>query len=269
MVFYIAAIVIGLIVWLIYTFITGTANVLNLSLLGILAGVIILIGVRRGYNRGAKKEAIFACVLIAAFFLREAIRSFIVNTYNFIAFAVVIPQLNNRGITKVDPEASKWRPDAATNGALDLIIFFTIALVAYALTSGKPKGPPGKDTGAKDTVGGILGGAAAALFLTYMFVLSGPILTSIFGNNTLAGLQVRGPDIKLPDLQVQPVNNTSPLAGWERWLPIITVGFITFFVLYKRFLSPPTKTVTRVSLGAILGLALLLAIVWVFALRQL
>ncbi len=273
--FYVILVAVALVIWLLYGFLRasltpGVDNSINFSFAGLLLIIIIGLAMRQGYRRGWRKEAIFAGVLIVAYGLRDFLRDLIVNVWNFLAYSLVVPQLNSRGITKIDPEASKFRPDATAQNVMSIIIFLTIAIAGYAFTSGKPKAPtkPGEKPNAKDVFGAVIGGVNAALLATYVFILTGPSLSGLYNNDLFAPLKLNMPNIKLPDVSVQSRASGPPTAGLERWLPVVILGVIGVYIIYKVFINPPSKTKTRLSTGTIVGVALLVAIVFVFAVRQ-
>lgn len=260
--FYIAVIGIALVIWIIFSILTG-AQLISFSILGLIAFVVVLIGFRRGFIRGRRKEMIFVVGLILLYGLRSFVRGFIIGVYNFI-FGLALGALNGRGITKVNIEQSQWAVNGQGQTIFDLIVFFAGALILYAVTSSlaDTKNP-------RDVFGGIIGGLGAALFLTYGFILLQPYLGNVYNTQWLNGTTLRLPQIKLPDFRVQSENQAQPLAGWDRWLPIGLLFLITIYVFYFVFLKPPTKPGAngkpRISLLPVLGVAVLLAAAWVLA----
>ena len=260
--FYVAVLGVALIAWIIFSILTG-ASVITFSILGLIAFVVVLIGFRRGYIRGRRKEMIFVVGLILLYGLRSFVRGFIVGVYNFL-FGLVLSQLNNRGITRVNIDKSQWTVEGTGQTIFDLIIFFAGAMILYAITSSLAdvKVP-------RDLFGAFVGGLGAALFLTYGFILLQPYLGNIYNNQVLNGTTVKLPTVKLPDFKVQSDNQTAPLQGWDRWLPVGLLLLITIYVFYFVFMKPPTKPGAngkpRISLVPVLGIAVLLAAAWVLA----
>jgi hypothetical protein len=263
MVFYLSLIGLALLGWLVFITLTGVAPILSFSVVGVICFVIIMIAMRRGYLRGRRREMLFACTLIVLYGLREFLKNILVGTYNVI-YGFVITQLNNRGITKIDIDQSNWKLDKTGNTIFEIMIFFTGAIIAYALTSGKPGAKP-----VRDLFGALVGGLAAALLLTYSFLLLAPYLGNFYQTNLLDGASFKLPSINLPDLRVRKEDGGSPFNGWERWLPVGLLVIVTVYTIFFYFFRPPTttddKNRTRLDLIKIIGIAVALALVWRFA----
>src|SRR4051794_6554957 len=110
MVFYLSLIGLALITWLVFVTLTGVAPILSVSLVGVASFAIVLIAMRRGYIRGRRREMTFACTLIVLYGLRDFLQNIVVGIYNGI-FGLVIAQLNNQGVTKINIEQSSWKLD--------------------------------------------------------------------------------------------------------------------------------------------------------------
>jgi hypothetical protein len=263
MVFYLSLIGLALLGWLIFITLTGVAPILSFSVVGVISFVIVLIAMRRGYIRGRRREMIFACTLIVLYGLRSFLKNFLVGAYNLI-YGVVITQLNNRGITKIDIEKSNWKLDNTGNTIFEIMIFFTGAIIAYAITSGNPGPKP-----IRDAFGALIGGLAAALFLTYSFLLLAPYMGNFYQTTLLEGASFKLPSINLPDLRVRKEAGGSPFTGWERWLPVGLLVVVTVYTIFFYFIRPPTttddKNRTRLDIIKIIGVAVALAMVWRFA----
>ncbi len=263
MVFYVSLIGLTLLGWLVFITLTGVAPILSFSVVGLICFVVIMIATRRGYIRGRRREMIFACTLIVLYGLRSFLKNFAVGAYNAI-YGLVISQLNSRGITKIDIDKSSWKLDNTGNTIFEIMIFFTGAIIAYAVTSGKPGPKP-----IRDAFGALVGGLAAALFLTYSFLLLAPYLGNFYQTNLLEGASFKLPSINLPDLRVRKEDGGSPFTGWERWLPVGLLVVVTVYTIFFYLIRPPTttddKNRTRLDLIKIIGIAVALALVWRFA----
>ncbi len=262
--FYLSVVGLGLLAWIIFSALTGAAS-LTFSILGLVAFVVILIAIRRGYIRGRKKEMFFVVGLILLYGMRTFVRGIVVGVYNFL-YGIVVTQLNNRSITHIDITKSQWNPNNTGTAIFDLILFFVGAIVLYAMTSSM-RDPLLN----KDFLGAVVGGLGAALFLTYGFLLLQPYIgNSIYQSRLLEGTAIKLPPVKLPELRVQSDPNTPPLQGWDRWLPLSLLLLITIYVVYFVFLKPPTKTGApgskpTLDLFSVVGVAAVLAIAWLFA----
>ncbi len=263
MVFYISMIGLGLIAFLLYISIAGAAPILTVSIVGLISFAVILIAIRRGWMRGRKREMIFACTLIVLYGLRSFLVTLCLNIYNLF-YGVIVTQLNNRGVTTINVEKTKWVLDKTGQTAFEMMIFFAGTVVAYAFTSGKPMPKP-----VRDAFGGVLGGLNAALFLTYTFLILQPFLGGLYSTTLLEGVTIKLPQVDLPDLVLRRQADGSPFGGWERWLPIGLLVLVTVYTIFFVFSRPPTRTDrennTKLDAVTIIGVAVLLAIVWRFA----
>ncbi len=235
MLFYLALIGILLVSWVILASFLSIASVVSVSVFGVATFIVVLIAVRHSYyERGRKKEMYYAIALILLYYLRSYIRAFVIGGYNAL-FSVVVTQLNNRGVTKINIDQSSWKLDSTGQILFDILIFFVGGIAAYVFTEGMA-GPKGKDI-----FGAILGGLAATLFMTFAYILLQPYLGSVYSTNLLNGATVNLPDIRLPTLRVQSqTGNRSPLPGWDTWLPLLVVGIVLIYFLF--FVKPFTKT---------------------------
>lgn len=264
MLFYLSVAGIALLAWLVYALFIPSV-VLNITVFGIFSAVIIFIGIHRGYIRGRLKEIIFAACLIFLYGFRGLVRNVMVFIYNQL-YALVATALN-RGAPRADIEKGFWKPTETINSVMEIVFFFIGAIIAYAITSGlwdtKPK---------KDIFGAALGGLSIALFLTYGFNLLSPFLKNLYNYNILEGASIKLPTLRLPDIRFnKPTTSTSPLSGWETWLPIAMLGVVTVYLIFFVFLNPPTRTNAKtnktgpdvlfiVGIAALIGLAWLLTI---------
>lgn len=263
MVFYLSLIGLALLAWLVFVTVTGAAPILSFSIVGLICFVVILIAIRRGYVRGRRREMVFACTLIVLYGLRDFIVNLVVGVYNWI-FSLVIAQLNNQGITRINIAQSSWKLDKTGTTIFEIMIFFAGAVIAYAVTSGSMSPRP-----FRDPFGALIGGLAGALFLTYSFLLLAPFLGQFYQTNLLDGASLKLPAINLPDLRINKQDGSSPFNGWERWLPVGLLVVVTIYVIFFYLIRPPTttddKNRTRLDLLKVVGIALALAIVWRFA----
>ncbi len=232
--FYIAALGTLLVGWTLLSIFVPTASVLNISIFGLITFVVVLIAVRHSYyNRDRKKEIYFALALILIYNLRSFIRTFVIGGYNAV-YGLVISQLNNRGVTKINIDQNNWKLDANGQTIFEMIVFFVGAIAAYAYTASMKGNGKGKDT-----FGTLIGGMAIALFMTYSYILLQPYLGNVYNTNVLEGAKLNLPDVKLPDIVIQRQSNRTPLPGWELWLPLLIVIMIIFYFLF--FVKPLTK----------------------------
>jgi hypothetical protein len=266
MLFYLAAIGIFLVGWMLLTIFVPTASVVNISVFGLLTFVVILIAVRHSYDvRNRKKEIYFAISLILIYYLRSYIRTFIMGGYNAL-FDLVFTQLNNRGITKINIETSDWKMTSTGNTIFEMMIFFVGAILAYVFTesmNSKEKG--------KDIFGTLVAGLGAALFMTFSYLLLLPYVGSVYNTTLFEGATVKVPPIELPTVRVQSQpGNRSPLPGWDTWLPlliiVVVIVYFMFFVKHpltkaKPAANAPAKRDTRAILLVALILALALVVV--------
>lgn len=263
MVFYLSLIGLGLLAWLVFITLTGVAPILSFSVVGLICFVVLLIAMRRGYVRGRRREMVFACTLIVLYGLRDFFVNFVVGVYNWI-FGLVIAQLNNQGVTRINIAQSSWKLDQTGTTIFEIMVFFAGATVAYGVTSGGWSPRP-----VRDAFGALLGGLAGALFLTYSSLLLAPFLGQFYRTTLLDGASLKLPSINLPDLRIHKEDGSTPFAGWERWLPVGLLVVVTIYVIFFYLIRPPTTTDdkdrTRLDLLKVIGVALALALVWRFA----
>jgi hypothetical protein len=263
MVFYLSLIGLALMAWLVFITLTGVAPILSFSIVGLICFVVILIAMRQGYIRGRRREMVFACTLIVLYGLRDFVVNIVVGIYNWI-FSLVIAQLNNQGVTRVNIEQSSWKLDKTGLTIFEIMIFFAGAVIAYGITSGSLSPRP-----LRDPFGALIGGLAGALFLTYSFMLLSPFLGQFYQTALLDGASLKLPSINLPDLRIHKEDGSTPFGGWERWLPVGLLVVVTIYVIFFYLIRPPTttddKNRTRLDLLKVVGIAIALALVWRFA----
>ena len=234
MLFYLGALGIVAVGWVILSIFVPTASVVNISVFGLLTFIVVLISVRHSYyERNRKKEMYFAISLIFFYYLRSYIRTFIMGGYNAL-FGIVLTQTNNRGITRINIDNSSWKLDRTGSTIFDMLIFFVGVFAAYVFTESMA-GSKGKDI-----FGAVLAGLNATLFMAFTYVLLLPYLGNVYNTNVLEGASIKLPSVELPTLRVrgQPANQ-SPLPGWETWLPLLVVAIVIFYFLF--FVKPFTK----------------------------
>jgi hypothetical protein len=264
MLFYFAVVGIALVVWLVYAGSAGVGGVINVSILGILAFALVLLGAKRGWERGRAKEIYFILILILLYQGRRVLTDLLITIFNFFR-RLVVSQLLNRGISDANLQRGDWNPDTAVRTNMDLIFFFVGVVLAYVLTSTLKGGPP------RDVFGAVLGMLGMILMVAYSYNLLRPFLDRVLGSGLLEGARVDLPDIRLPDFRVSGAAGL-PFVGWDRWLPILVVLVVTVYYVFFAFLNPPRRKgkdgKDHLNLVPIIGIVVLLGVVWFFAVQN-
>lgn len=259
MLFYFSVVGVALVTWLIYSTISGVPPVLNISILGIFAIVLLLLGIRRGYMRGRWREIIFVASVIFLYGAKGFIREQIVNFFNLLR-GLVVSQLLNRGISQPELNKGNWNPDAAARTNMEIMIFFVGVVLAYVITSSL-KGGKGRDV-----FGAIIGGLSMLLFMNYAYALLNPFLKPILDNRPLEGAKIALPTIRLPEISIRNGQGW-PFAGWNAWLPVAVVILITVYIVFFTFLNPPQKK-GKLDIVTVALTVVLLLLVWFFAVQR-
>jgi hypothetical protein len=256
----------------------------QITILGVISFIFLVFAWRSGYKRGLFKEFVWAGVLIVAAYLLGFIFDLLVSAYNGIS-GLVISVLNQRGIAKIDPATSKWNPNArvvdsagtaVANHGKDigqLMIFVVIALVSYALVTGKPKaGAKPGDKGAKDWKGA----AISALSVIFIISLIFSRLLNLTNNNVDIGLldhagvtlpSLTGASVPFGGVDIRVVDKPkdTPFKDWYRFVPILIAIFMFFYVMYVTFAKPATKTTTQLRIGQFFFLSVVVSVILIFA----
>jgi len=251
----------------------------QVTILGIVCIIFLVFAFLRTSRRGIFKEFLWADILIIAAFLTfstDFLFNLLVNIYNA-ASGFILNRLRSQGLA-VNPDTAVWQPKlpntAANHGTevTELIMFFVIALMSYAIVTGRSKGKPGDKPPRRNVLSGIIGVLSVGFLLSFFFrfllllvngTLDIPLLQN--ANFMLPSLTQSQIPFAGADIRVVSKSQDLPLFGWNLWVPIVIAIMQFFYILYVTFAKPPTVTRVQLRLGLIFFLAVTTIMIAIFA----
>ena len=251
----------------------------QVTILGIVCILFLVFAFLRTSRRSIFKGFLWADILIIAAFLTfstDFLFNLLVNVYNA-ASGFILTRLRSQGLA-VNPDTAVWQPklpNTATNhgtAVTELIMFFVIAAMSYAIVTGKPRGKPGDKPPRRNILSGIIGVLSVGFLLEVVLsrllsIVNGSLDIPLLQNSNFVIPSLTQSEIPFSgaDIRVVAKSQDLPLLGWNLWVPIIIAIMQLFYILYITFAKPPTVTRVQLRLGLIFFLAVSTIIIAIFA----